>query len=96
MLKPLKTKIVPDIEYASDSPLKECEYCHKLYASHRMINCIIIVGSPGHESLQPFQCEQEEHWSCCIEHWNIVAKACIDEHMTELLKNMHKGVLNHG
>lgn len=91
MLKPLKEKIEPI--YASDSPKRICENCNKIGPSHRMINFICCIGSPGHESLQPIQCEQEEHWACSIECWSKVAHACIDEHMVELLKQKH-GVLN--
>lgn len=82
-----------EAEYASDSPDRVCECCKKTGPSHRMINVIIVIGSPGHENLQPFQCSQEEHWACSIECWTKVAHACVDEHMSELLRGKHQTLL---
>lgn len=94
MLKPLRKVEKKEPAYASDSPQRVCEKCGKTGPSHRMINCIICIGSPGHETLAPFQCQQEEHWACSIECWSQVAHACIDEHMTQLLTQKHGGLEN--
>lgn len=89
MLKPLDNnlpivgRIIPD----TIEPTRTCEACGKKGISSSMINIIIVVGSPGHASLKPFQCSQEEHWSCSPDCWSKVAHACIDEHMSILLKS---------
>lgn len=85
MLKPLQEPTKP-VEVGSDSPTVVCEACQKPGPSHLMINVMIVVGSPGHPALLPFQCSNTEHWACSPECWKIVAHACIDEHMHELLK----------
>ena len=86
-------------EYGTDSPTVNCESCGKSGPSHLMINCIIFIGSPGHPSLPPFQCpgsqqieQRPEHWACTPECWLLVAHACIDEHMHELLKVTRQSV----
>lgn len=84
MLKPLEVKTNSD---------RVCESCGKKNSSDTSINCIIVIGSPGHKTLAPFQCDQEEHWACSIECWAKVSHSCIDEHMTELLRKKH-GELN--
>ena len=67
-------------------PTRTCECCGKTGQSSSMINVIIVVGSPGDPTLKPFQCEYEEHWACSPGCWSAVAKACVDEHMSLLLK----------
>lgn len=67
-----------------------CENCATSRESSCMINCIIVIGSPGHASMAPFQCPNEEHWACSLDCWIKVAHACIDEHMIEVLKELHK------
>ena len=72
-------------------PPRVCEACGKVVpVGHDAINIIIVVGSPGHPDLAPFQCSAEEHWACSIVCWEKVAHACITEHMVELLKYKHK------
>jgi hypothetical protein len=92
MLKPLlaipnRTQGNPDA-YRTDilGPQRECEACHKQVPSEEAINVMILVGSPGHIGLAPFQCAHEEHWACSPECWLLVTHACIDEHMHEMLK----------
>ncbi len=69
---------------------RTCEACGKQDLSPNMINVMMVVGSPGHPTIAPFQCPQEEHWACSPECWSKVAHACIDEHMVTLL-NYHRG-----
>lgn len=70
-----------------------CEACGKQVARRdEAINIIIVVGSPGHPALPPFQCPQEEHWACSLECWLLVAHACIDEHIHTLLRQAHASV----
>ena len=89
MLKPLDTKKKPEPEYATDSPQRICEACGKSGPSHRMINCILVVGSPGWEGVPSFQCPQEEHWACSPDCWLKVAHACAEEHLHVILKDLH-------
>lgn len=69
-----------------------CESCGKVVQSRdQAINIILVVGSPGHPDLPPFQCpgggdSYGDHWACSLECWRQVAHACIEEHMQELLK----------
>lgn len=87
MLKPLDmSKKEPSI------PMRTCEACGTQKPSDASINCIIVIGSPGHASLAPFQCAQEEHWACSIACWQTVAHACIDEHMAALLQSAHQTI----
>ena len=91
MLKPLgQTQIKPELII-----VRTCEACGKQVESSQAINLIIVIGSPGHPELAPFQCEQEEHWACSLDCWRKVAHACIDEHMHVLLQQKHqeKGLL---
>ena len=86
MLKPLAPSVpLTETEVGSDSPTRTCEACGKQDKSHLMINCMIVIGSPGHHLLAPFQCPQVEHWACSPGCWRKVAHACIDEHMHEVL-----------
>lgn len=72
-------------------PPRTCESCGKVVQeSPDAINVVISVGSPGHKDLQAFQCPEEQHWACSIECWSKVAHACLDEHILEILKIMHK------
>lgn len=86
ILKPL-----PNSKNVNDTPPpRKCEACGTIVAvGHDAINVIIVVGSPGHPSLAPFQCGYEEHWACSIECWQKVAHACIDEHMRVMLQELH-------
>lgn len=71
-------------------PPRTCEACGKVVSiGHDAINCIIVIGSPGHPDLLPFQCPAEEHWACCPNCWAKVAHACVDEHMREILRQIH-------
>jgi len=70
-------------------PARTCEACGKVVpVGHDAINVIIVVGSPGHPELPPFQCPHEEHWACSIDCWLKVAHACIDEHISQVLSFM--------
>ena len=86
MLQPLGQKTQPHEPVI----MRTCEACNKQVESSTAINCIIVVGSPGHHELPPFQCEHEEHWACSLACWRLVAHACIDEHMHEMLQQRHK------
>ncbi len=84
MLKPINLATgKPEIEV--QEPQRTCEACGKQLPSSQSINCIIVIGSPGHPSLAPFQCGHEEHWSCSPDCWQRVSIACINEHMRILL-----------
>lgn len=76
-------------------PLRTCESCGIQKKSSESINCIMVVGSPGHASLMPFQCPHVEHWSCSRECWSKVAHACIDEHMLIVLQQKHQELEKH-
>lgn len=90
MLKPLPSQ-QPSKETLP--PPRTCEACKKVVAvGHDAINCIIVIGSPGHPQLAPFQCAHEEHWACSIPCWQKVAHACIDEHMHVLLLHAHQSL----
>lgn len=91
MLAPLKQP-GQEPEYGTDSPIVPCEACGKPGPTHRMINVMIVIGSPGHPSLPPFQCSNTEHWACSRECWGKVAHACIDEHMHALLEQAHQSI----
>lgn len=98
MLKPLPTK-TEEIVQGSDSPTVQCESCGKSGPSHLMINFMVAIGSPGHHTLNGFQCpgggqidNRPEHWACTPECWLVVAHACIDEHMHVLLKSVRQSV----
>lgn len=88
MLKPLPentdTNAVRQVKPVPEFT-RTCEACGKTGLSPDMINVIIVVGSPGHASLSPFQCAHEEHWACSPECWEKVAHACISEHMVAML-----------
>lgn len=85
MLQPLSEQKLP--------PPRRCEACGTIVpVGHDAINCIIVIGSPGHPSLMPFQCPMEEHWACSPVCWKKVAIACIEEHMHQLLLSKHKEV----
>lgn len=93
MLKAIKPQ---EPDYGSDSPTVTCEACGKPGPSHLMINLMIGIGSPGHPALAPFQCpgsgqieQRPEHWACTPECWAKIAHACVDEHMSALLKQAH-------
>ena len=74
-------------------PPRTCEACGKVVPiGHDAINIMIVVGSPGHPDLKPFQCPLEEHWACSRECWRKVAHACIDEHMHERLTTLHQEI----
>lgn len=91
MLKPLSESTKNTIDKLP--PPRVCEACGiTVPIGHDAINCIIVIGSPGHPSLMPFQCAHEEHWACSIACWSQVAHACINEHMLELLKQAHQSV----
>lgn len=87
-------KKISEATAEANAPMRICEACGAQKISHEAINCIIVIGSPGHASLSPFQCAYEEHWSCSIPCWQKVAHACVDEHMAELLKQKHEEVAN--
>jgi len=91
MLKPLSFQSKQQEEKLP--PPRTCEACGTIVAiGHFAINFIPVIGSPGHPSLVPMQCEQEEHWACSLACFAKVAHACIDEHMIELLKKKHQEV----
>lgn len=96
MLTPLppQESANPPVRFQKEvpEPIRTCEACGKKITSSLAINCIIVIGSPGHPTLAPFQCAHEEHWACSIGCWNKVAHACIDEHMSELLRYKHSEV----
>ena len=85
MLKPIDPTNIGSIDTVQE-PIRTCEACGKQTPSSRSINCIMVIGSPGHPDLKPFQCAAEEHWACSPECWVKVAHACIDEHMYIILK----------
>lgn len=92
MLKPLgQRNTKPELVI-----IRTCEACGKQVDSSYAINMIFVVGSPGHPELAPFQCEHEEHWACSLGCWRVVAHACIDEHMHEILRMKHeeKGIIS--
>ncbi len=93
MLKPLPGAI-EEVPYGSDSPTVTCENtaCGKTGLSHEMINFMAGVGSPGHPSITGFQCPHVQHWSCSPDCWLIVATACLQEHMHELIKAFNQAV----
>lgn len=90
----------PDTTAVQDvpSPVVTCEAgCGTRRPSHRMVNFIPVVGSPGHESLAPFQCHATQidpntpmqaggHWACSEECMELVMHACITEHMIPMLR----------
>lgn len=84
LLKPLPGAARAE-EIEEEEPKRTCEACGREGPSSMMINCIIVIGSPGHPLLLPFQCAHEEHWSCSATCWRQIAHACIDEHMHVLL-----------
>lgn len=91
MLKPLSFQ--PQTQEEKLPPPRTCEACGQVVAvGHDAINFIPVVGSPGHPSLAPLQCEHTEHWACSLACWKQVAHACIDEHMAELLKRHHQRI----
>lgn len=94
MLQPLGSK-PPKAEQII---IRTCESCGTQIESSQAINIIVVVGSPGHAELAPFQCEHDEHWACSLECWRKVAHACIDEHIAELLYQQHKakGLISNG
>jgi hypothetical protein len=73
---------------------RTCENCGKSGESDRMINIIITIGSPGHPSLMPFQCDKTEHWSCSIDCFEKVGHACISEDMKRMLLERNEVVKN--
>lgn len=91
MLKPLVGNVTSS-KVINDPPPRACEACGTVKPGDQAINVMIGIGSPGHPSLKPFQCEQEEHWACSIECWAQVAKACVDEHMVQLLHLAHQSL----
>ncbi len=86
MLEPINTLTIVE----EKKVLRKCECCRQIVDSSKAINIMIVVGSPGHEEMAPFQCPAEEHWACSITCWSKVAHACIDEHMSQLLLDLHK------
>lgn len=87
ILTPVQAELAP---YGSDSPMVKCENCEATGPSHLMMNVMVAVGSPGHPAITGFQCPAIEHWSCSPGCWLVVAHACIDEHMHELLQLAHQ------
>ena len=97
MLQPLTDKTEP--VQGTDSPTVTCEACGKTGPSHLMINFMAAIGSPGHHTLNGFQCPgsgqidgRPEHWACSTECWLLVARACLDEHLLVLLKSARQSV----
>ena len=75
-------------------PVRACEICGEERPSSDMINIILVVGSPGHHSLTPFQHPEEEHWACSLDCWNRLAHRVTDEMLTILQgKHKEKGLL---
>ena len=67
---------------------RTCEACGKQDIQSNMIDVLTNVACPG-KGLTGLGCPVQ-HWSCSLECWSKVAHACIDEHLTPLLKN-HRG-----
>ena len=77
-----------------DSPLRTCEICGKQLPSHFAINVILSVGSPGHPSIIPLQCDNVEHWTCspaCFEQMTIKCAT----HVRAKLERLHNQLLQH-
>ena len=85
MLSPIR---LPGQEVSEGTRI--CECCKKEVKSSSAINIMIVVGSPGHADMLHFQCPNEEQWACSLECWTNVANACIEEHILEILKELHK------
>lgn len=84
-------KALDDIQVKeTQETIRTCEACGTLKKSSESMNCIVVIGSPGHSNLMPFQCTHVEHWACSRECWSKVAHACIDEHMIVLLQQKHQ------
>lgn len=92
MLQPLSNS-QDETSQSKLPPPRTCESCGKVVAvGHDAINVIIVIGSPGHPDIAPFQCSFEEHWACSLKCWLKVAHACIDEHMQVLLQRAHADI----
>lgn len=81
------------------SPVVRCENCGTARPSHRMVNFVVCVGSPGHEDLPPFQCNAKQvdprtpmhalgHWGCSEECIETIMRACIEQHMIPALRSL--------
>ena len=90
MLKPIQFPGKEEPVYGTDSPIVACECCGESGPSHLMMNAICVIGSPGHPSMEAFQCPSVEHWACSFDCWSKVMVACIEEHMRPLLEAKHK------
>lgn len=73
----------------SQDPVRACEVCGKEKPSSDMINIIVVIGSPGHHSLLPFQHPEEEHWACSIDCWHELSMRVVLE-MEDLLRSKHE------
>lgn len=61
----------------------------------QMIHGHLSVTVPGDEykgKIPPFQCADEEHWACSIEHFTQIQHACLDEHIKQALIQIHSQI----
>lgn len=72
-------------------PVRACEVCGTELPSSDMIAFHMVISSPGHHTLPPFQHPDIEHWACSIDHWDTLATRVQGE-MREYLQSAHVGV----
>lgn len=96
-IRPEQSIAAPRTAETVTSPPILCEACGKSVPREQAMNIILVVGSPGHPDLPPFQCpgggdSYGDHWACSVECWKTIAHACIDEHMHAILLYHRKKV----
>lgn len=74
--------------------IRKCENCGKEVRDHEPINFIVTIGSLGKKQLMGhfMQCPSEEHWGCSPECLEVIATACVKDHIIPFLKTLHEGV----
>jgi hypothetical protein len=93
LLKPLPSQLEQAAAPVIVPAPVACENCGAVVERRdQAINFIAVIGSPGHPELAAFQCAHTEHWACSIDCWVIIAHACIDEHLSAMLKLKHREV----
>lgn len=72
----------------SGDVVRACEVCGTERASSDMIAFHMVISSPGHYSLPPFQHPEIEHWACSVDHWDALASRVQGE-MKDILVALH-------
>lgn len=80
-------------QWSKEVPMRKCDVCGLVRRQDMMLNFAMIVGSPGHPDIPPFQCKHGEHWACSLAHFEDIVMHCAIDEIKTMIAYLHGQVL---